>query len=224
MSKYIGILPCAGSQKRFSRLAFSKELLPLADGSPVISHTIKAMRKVTYKIAALVHPHKLDLIDYLKSKGVIVIEKESTGLPISILQVAKKFPHDALFGLPDTYYKPTSVYKQLTLHQGPNVLGLFESGSPEKYDSVKTKKDLAVDYAVKVSPPLSKWTMGCGKISKSMAERLWREKSKSPNEHIFGDMIYKHVRYGRFHAIKFRNSQYQDLGTPESYQEFIKSI
>lgn len=217
----IGVIPCAGKQVRMKELRFSKELLPLFDGRPVIQHSIDALKLVTSNIIAVTNPNKKDLMRYLEKKKIdIIIEKKPVGLPTSIAQVRIK-QGVILFALPDTYFEPIDVFKRLAGHRRENVVGLFDSGKPELFDSVKMKKDGKITkYAVKINPPLSKWTMGCGKLSPT-AMQLLRRKPVNNQEVLFGDTIQPLVRKGELYGITLPDSKYQDLGTPERYIEFL---
>jgi NDP-sugar pyrophosphorylase family protein len=217
----IGILPCSGAQTRMKELVFSKELLPLFNGQPVIKHSIEALYKTTPHIVASVHPKKKDLIRYLKKYNVkIRLEPRPTGLPTSIAFAANNYQGPILFALPDTYYQPKNVFKQLVKHPQENVVGLFKSAHPERFDSIKLNPQGQIThYAVKVDPPLSPWTMGCGKLS-SQALSLLRA-TPSSKEHLFGQLIQPLVKQKALFGLTLESSLYFDLGTPGSYIEYL---
>lgn len=203
-------------------LVFSKELLPLFNGQPVIKHSIEALYKATSHIVASVHPKKKDLIRYLKKYNVkIRLEPQPHGLPTSIAYAASNHPGPILFALPDTYYQPKNVFKQLAKHPQENVVGLFKSAHPERFDSIKLNlKGQITGYAVKVDPPLSPWTMGCGKLS-AQAVSLLRARPTSSSEYIFGQLIQPLVKQKALFGLKLEPSLYFDLGTPGSYIEYL---
>jgi dTDP-glucose pyrophosphorylase len=205
-------------------LTFSKELLPLFDGRPVIQHSIDAMRKATSHLRAAVHPQKKDLARYLKNQGVeVLIETHPYGLPSSIAFAAQSHPGPILFALPDTYYEPVSIFLKLKHSPHENVIGLFESGTPERFDSVTLKSDLITRYAVKVDPPLSPLTMGCGKLSPN-ALALFNHITIKPSNHselIFGSLIQPLVKSGHLFGLTFNHSRFFDLGTPSHYFEYL---
>lgn len=228
MEKLLGVLPCAGSQTRMQELTFSKELLPLFDGRPVIQHSIDALRLATPHLRASVHPKKKDLARYLKKQGVeVLFEKEPHGLPTSIAFASRGHTGSILFALPDTYYEPLSCFKQLAASPHPNLIGLFNSGTPERFDSVKLKQNLITRYAVKVDPPLSPFTMGCGKLSPSAVALLdpgskgAHDPGSSSFELIFGSLIQPLVSKKQLFGLPFPHSKFFDLGTPTHYIEYL---
>lgn len=220
MSEILGVLPCAGNQIRMRELVFAKELLPLFDGRPVVAHSIDALRLVTPHIVAIVNPKKKDLIAYLKRRRIEVIVETSEGLPSSIARCALSYHQPTLFCLPDTYYRPKNVFVQLVKHPAKNLLGLFESGTPERFDSVYLKGDCIVHYAVKTNPPLSPWTMGCGKLSPETLNYL-RRPAANHVETVFGDCIMPLVQLKKIFGLKLKHSRYYDLGTPSHYIEYL---
>lgn len=219
-SDIVGILPCAGNQTRMKELSFSKELLPLFDGRPVIQHSIDSLRLATSHLVAVVHPDKKDLISYLKKQSIKIIAQQSPGLPHSIALGNQRKSLSTLFALPDTFYQPMNIFQLLSKHPEPNVIGLFESNHPQRFDSVRTYKDRITQYAVKVDPPLSSWTMGCGKLSPSSI-KLLRQPTKNNQEIIFGDLIQPLVDQKQLFCVKPENSSFFDLGTPENYIEYL---
>lgn len=222
MTHIIGLLPCSGKQTRMQELVFSKELLPLFDSRPVIQHSIDALRRVTPNLRASVYPKKKDLIRYLKNQGVTVIpEPTPYGLPTSIAMAASNTNAAAyIFALPDTYYEPEDCFSHLINHGSSNVLGLFASGTPERFDSVQLAGDLIKKYAVKVDPPLSSWTMGCGKLSAEGIRYLAAQPSNH-SELIFGNLIQPLIKKKQLFGLTFPQSHYFDLGTPTSYIEYL---
>lgn len=205
-----------------SELVFSKELLPLLDGRPVVQHSIQAMRQVTDELVAFVNYRKTDLIAYLTNQGVHVVTGVSKSLPESIYRAAQAVGDfdTLLFALPDTYYGPDDVFVQLAAHQEPNVLGLFETSTPERYDSVRMYRDRIVDYVVKQKPALSSWTMGCGKLSND-AMAVINPEGSNKDEPLLGDGLSRLAKDKQLYGIRLQDSQYHDLGTPETYITYV---
>lgn len=215
----LGVLPCAGQQSRMQELVFSKELLPLFDSRPVIQHSIDALRQTTNDLLAIVHPKKKDLVRYLKKQNVNLIVATTNG-PYSTLKLAaEKTTTPFLFALTDTYYQPENVFTQLAAHPKPNVLGLFDSGTPERFDSVRLQGQQIVSYAVKIDPPLSPWTMGCGKLS----PQTFKSTGQLPEqaEPIFGHLLIPLAQQGSLYGIRLKDSRFFDLGTPHNYIEYL---
>lgn len=223
----LGILPCSGSQTRMRELSFSKELLPLFDGRPVIQHSIDALRQATPHLRAAVHPQKKDLARYLKSQGVeVLIEARPRGLPASIAFAASRHPGPVLFCLPDTFYTPQTVFLKLKHTPHLNVLGLFKASHPDRFDSVLfNSQNLITRYRVKVDPPLSSYTMGCGKLSPEAIDLFDPGSSDEPGsahpELIFGNLIQPLIKQRQLYGLPLSRSAYFDLGTPGSYIEYL---
>lgn len=197
-------------------LTFSKELLPLFDTRPVIQHSLDALRRTTSDIIAVVNPNKKDLIRYLKSQNVAIIKALTKG-PVETLQIgAQKARQPILFALTDTYYQPEDVFVRLAEQPEPNVVALFDSPTPERFDSVVVKGTVVTHYAVKVTPPLSRWTMGCGKLSPAAFVH-----TDPSGEIIFGNLFIPLTQKRQLHAIKLKASRFFDLGTPEYYIEYL---
>ena len=219
-SDIIGILPCAGRQNRMKELVFAKELLPLFDGKPVIQHSIDALRRVTAHLIAVVNPKKKDLITYLKDQNIqVILDPHPQGLPDGIYKGIRPCRH-FLFALPDTYYQPEDAFVRLVDHPQDNVIGLFLSNSPQNFDSVRTYKDRITAYQVKVDPPLSPWTMGCGKLAYPH-RLLLAPPPRSDSEHLLGTALDRLVGQKLLYGIKYPDSLYFDLGTPRSYMDYI---
>jgi hypothetical protein len=238
MSKSFGIIPCAGSQTRMNELTFAKELLPLFDGRPVVQHSIDCLRRATTKLVAVVNPKKIDLVRYLKSQSIMVLPYADSKGPIdSLFFAAQRFRQDFLFCLSDTYYYPEDVFVRLADSEPANVLGLFKSTSPERFDSVMSKAHSLggsphkspkgrglkpttcpiTQYASKVNPPLSPWIMGCGKLSLSSAKYIPAKSGEIIFEDLFKPMSKAKILYG----LKLADSTFHDLGTPTHYIEYL---
>jgi dTDP-glucose pyrophosphorylase len=200
-------------------LVFAKELLPLFDGRPVIKHSIDALRRITSDLLAIVNPNKKDLIKYLKTQSISFIRTTSTGLPHSIHIGAKDHQRSILVALPDTFYQPEGVFVELAHHPKPNVIGLFRSSHPDRFDSVKTLGDRITRYAIKTNPPLSPWTMGCLKLSPETIKLL--KPRTTTSEPLLGDYLQPLIKQHLLHALKLKSSSYFDLGTPSSYIEYL---
>lgn len=222
MSDLYGLIPCAGRQTRMKELTFAKELLPLFDGRPVVQHSIDCLRRATPHITAIVNPNKKDLIRYFNQQSVTVIEYPGSKGPMdTIFHGAKKLGGDFLFCLSDTYYRPENTFIRLKDAKAPNVLGLFHSTTPERFDSVKTDTRLGpgqvTTYASKVTPAISPWVMGCGKLSLK-THRYFKD---TGTEQIFDAFFQTVIKKDELYGLKLKDSSFYDLGTPDHYIEYL---
>lgn len=214
--KYLGVLPCAGSQTRMQELYFAKELLPLFDGRPVIQHSIDCLRLATPDILAVVNPAKKDLLKFFKKQNIPTLIAKTKGPIDTLRRAAKNVDCPILFALSDTYYQPNDVFVRLRQAKEANVIGLFRSSNPERFDSVTTSGNLITNYTVKRNPPLSSWTMGCGKLEPDVFQY-----TRKTDEIIFGNLFAPLTRLKLLHGLKFPKSNFYDLGTPHNYIEYL---
>ncbi len=216
----VGVLPCAGSQTRLKELHFAKELLPLFDGRPVIQHSIDCLRLATSDLIAVVNPAKKDLIKFFKHHHIPTLITRTKGPIDTLRKASKKVKTPILFALSDTYYQPSDVFVRLKKDPHDNVIGLFASNYPERLDSVTTTGKLVTHYTVKRNPPLSKWTMGCGKLHPHAFNHVTMKQSNK-DELIFDSLFLPLTRLKLLYGIKFPNSSFFDLGTPHNYIEYL---
>ena len=213
----VGVLPCAGSQTRLKELHFAKELLPLFDGRPVIQHSIDCLRLATPNLIAVVNPAKKDLLKFFKKQNIPVVITRTKGPIDTLHKAAKKVKTPILFALSDTYYEPSEVFVRLRENPHANVIGLFKAQYPERLDSVTLKGSLVTNYTVKRDPPLSDWTMGCGKLD----PQAFKHTRTGTEEIIFGNLFAPLTRLGLLYGLKFPHSSFFDLGTPHNYIEYL---
>lgn len=223
-----GSIPAAGKGSRLQPLGFSKELAPIGHKA-IIEYLLDRMVSAGIKkIFVSIDHEKTDIIKYLwtktKYKSYLVFSpKGKNGLQDGILSPAKFLhPEDEIyFGLPDTLWFPENGFKQLIKHNGKLVLGLFDSGSPEKFDSVDIDdRGVIKSVEVKVDNPKSNWTWGIGKVRVSEVAILNKIASKDKTRNIlFGNSIHKYSQLHPAHAIQFKNSSFLDIGRKEDYQK-----
>jgi len=227
-------IPAAGKGTRLQPLAFSKELALIGEKT-VIEYTLErlVLAGVT-RIFITINSDKLDIPRYLSDKTkygqyISYVVKDSHSLPESIFAPVKFIkPDDHLvFGLPDTIWYPKDCYKTLVDNiKGDLTLGLFDSGSPEKFDSVVTdSKGQIQQIDVKTHNPKTKWTWGIGAINKSAIKLIDSYlKEQDQAEPIFGVAANQYCQQKPCYAIKFPNSSYLDIGRKEDYQNATKFI
>jgi len=221
-----GSVPAGGLGTRLQPLGFSKELAPVR-GRAVIEYLLKRLvlagvDKIFINTAA----DKTDLIRYLATKSqyqdrLIYLVRARKGLLDGITQPCQFLRDDdeLYFGLPDTIWYPQDGFSQLDQFKQELVLGLFDTGTPEKFDSVVTNaRGRIQSVEVKVNHPLSKWTWAIGKLSVRVARELVQLEEKhqlGPGE--FGRAVDLYAQSHPAYACQFDHSHCLDIGSPESY-------
>ncbi|MES0020629.1 sugar phosphate nucleotidyltransferase [Mesorhizobium sp. M0036] len=168
-----GSIPAGGQGTRMQPLGFSKELL-LVDGRAVIEHLIERMLLSGIEnIFINTSSDKSDLVTYLSSKSpysarCIFMVRERRGLLDAIVQPYQFLRDDdeLYFGLPDTIWYPKNSFSTLSAFEAKVSLGLFDTGTPNKFDTVYIDHRGVVE-SIKVKDPFpkTKWTWGIGKIA-----------------------------------------------------------
>lgn len=224
-----GAVPAAGLGQRLQPLAFSKELSLVGDKA-IIEHLLERFIIAGIeKIFVVINPDKLDIPRYLSSKSIykdnlIFLVKNSPSLPDSILYPANFIsPRDVLyFGLPDTIWYPKNAFLKLKrFNSNDLVLGLFDSGNPEKFDAVSCNAQGQITkIEVKVGNPSSKWTWGIGKIRVSVALKLLASLPVGDeSRRLFGKAMNRYLKTNRGYGIRLENSDYLDIGRKEDYKK-----
>ncbi|KKU45232.1 MAG: Nucleotidyl transferase [Microgenomates group bacterium GW2011_GWA2_46_7] len=222
-----GSIPAGGLGTRLQPLGFSKELAPV-QGRAVIEYLIERMvRSGIDKIFINTAPDKTDLIHYLSDKSpyhdhLIFLVRERKGL-LDGITLPQQFlrPDDELyFGLPDTIWYPKDAYIQVAHQAGELVLGLFDTGTPERFDSVVIDHQHQIQsIEVKVQEPKTKWTWAIGKLTVRAARLL----ESNP---LFGASLHTYSQAHRAFAVQLHGSSCLDIGIPEDYAKaeiFVKS-
>jgi dTDP-glucose pyrophosphorylase len=222
-----GSIPAGGLGTRLQPIGFSKELAPVARRA-VIEYLIERMVLAGIdKIFVNTASDKTDLIQYLASKSIykdklVFLVRERKGLLDGIILPEQFLREDdeLYFGLPDTIWYPKDGFAQVRDHQGELVLGLFDTGTPEKFDSVvidKTGKIKSIE--VKVPSPKAKWTWAMGKMTVKVARSL------KPNS-LFGASLHQYCQTNPSYAVELAGSSCLDIGQPDDYERaeaFVKS-
>lgn len=221
-----GSIPAGGLGTRLQPIGFSKELAPVGRRA-VIEYLIERMILAGIdKIFINTAEDKSDLIRYLATKSqyknnLIFMVRDRTGLLDGIVQ-PKQFLNDSdelYFGLPDTIWYPKNGFMQVRDQPGDLVLGLFDTGTPEKFDSVViTKNNQIKSIDVKINNPKTKWTWAIGKMTVQVARLL------QPNP-LFGVSLHNYCQDNPGYAVQLSGSSCLDIGIPDDYEkaeEFIK--
>lgn len=230
-----GSIPAAGLGSRLQPLAYSKELALVGDKA-VIEYLIERMILAGIKkIFITINPDKLDIPKYIATKtpykdNCVFIVNYRKSLPDSIYGPARflKKSDYLFFGLPDTIWYPKNSFRKVKNKKGKLVFGLFDSKTPEKFDSVIIDKQGAVKkIEVKYPKPSSKWTWGIGKIKVSEALKMLELLPDGDESvRILGDIANTYLNAGnKAFAVQLQNSNYIDIGRKEDYQiasDFVK--
>lgn len=230
-----GSIPAGGLGNRLQPLGFSKELAPVARRA-VIEYLIERLILAGIdKIFINTAEDKTDLIRYLSYKSpykdhLVFFVRERKGLLDGIV-LPEQFlgEHDELyFGLPDTIWYPKDGFVQLDSQKGDLVLGLFDTGTPERFDSVVIDKDKRVQsIEVKVQSPKTKWTWAMGKMTVKVARALRAiEKQHRLGGGEFGRVMHLYAQDNPSYAIELAGSSCLDIGVPEEYEKadlFVKN-
>lgn len=228
-----GSIPAGGLGTRLQPIGFSKELAPVARRA-VIEFLIERMVLAGVdKIFINTAEDKTDLIRYLSTKSIykdmlVFLVRERKGLLDGIV-IPEQFlreDDELYFGLPDTIWYPKDGFAQLDKLPGELVLGLFDTGTPEKFDSVVIdSKSKIKSIEVKVPNPKTKWTWAMGKMTVKAARLLRHYESQLGDHPLFGDAMHLYCQDHPGYAIELANSHCIDIGVPDDYdraESFVK--
>jgi dTDP-glucose pyrophosphorylase len=228
-----GSIPAGGLGTRLQPIGFSKELAPVARRA-VIEFLIERMVLAGVdKIFINTAEDKTDLIRYLSAKSIykdmlVFLVRERKGLLDGIVIPEQFLREDdqLYFGLPDTIWYPKDGFAQLDTLPGELVLGLFDTGTPDKFDSVVIdKKSQIQSIEVKVANPKSKWTWAMGKMTVRAARLLRVYESQLGEQPLFGDAMYRYCQDHAGYAVELADSHCIDIGVPDDYdraEAFVK--
>ena len=228
-----GSIPAGCLGLRLQPIGFSKELAPVARRA-VIEYLIERMLLAGIdKIFINTAEDKSDLIRYLADKSLyknnlIFMVRERKGLLDGIV-LPEQFLRDddeLYFGLPDTIWYPKDAFSQLDKLPGELVLGLFDTGTPDKFDSVVIDKQNKIkSIEVKVAKPKSRWTWAMGKLTVRAARLLRQYEQKLGDKPLFGDAMHLYAQDHSAYALELADSHCIDIGVPDDYDRadaFVK--
>lgn len=228
-----GSIPAGGLGTRLQPIGFSKELAPVCRRA-VIEYLIERMVIAGIdKIFINTAEDKTDLIRYLATKSIykdmlVFLVRERKGLLDGIV-LPEQFLQDddeLYFGLPDTIWYPKDGFAQLDKLGGELILGLFDTGTPEKFDSVVIDRQSRIQsIEVKVAKPKSRWTWAMGKLTVRAARLLREYESKLGDHPLFGDAMHLYAQDHQTYAVELADSHCLDIGIPDDYDKaeaFIK--
>lgn len=228
-----GSIPAGGLGTRLQPIGFSKELAPVARRA-VIEYLIERMVLAGVdKIFINTAEDKTDLIRYLSTKSIykdmlVFLVRERKGLLDGIVLPEQFLREDdeLYFGLPDTIWYPRDGFAQLDTLPGELVLGLFDTGTPDKFDSVVIDKNSQIkSIEVKVAKPKTKWTWAMGKLSVKAARLLRHYETQLGDHPLFGDAMNLYCQDHPGYAVELAGSHCIDIGVPDDYDRadaFVK--
>lgn len=228
-----GSIPAGGLGTRLQPIGFSKELAPVGRRA-VIEYLIERMvLSGIDKIFINTAEDKTDLIRYLSSKSIykdmlVFFVRERKGLLDGIV-LPEQFLHEddeLYFGLPDTIWYPKDGFAQLDKLRGELILGLFDTGTPEKFDSVVIDNNSQIkSIEVKVAQPKSQWTWAMGKMTVRAARFLRTYEQKLGDKPLFGQAMHLYAADHPSYAVELADSHCIDIGVPDDYdraESFVK--
>ena len=229
-----GSIPAGGLGTRLQPIGFSKELAPVARRA-VIEYLIERMILAGIdKIFINTAEDKTDLIRYLADKSpykdkLIFLVRPRKGLLDGVI-IPEQFlreDDELYFGLPDTIWYPKDGFSQVRDMPGELVLGLFDTGTPDRFDNVVIDKIGKIkSIEVKVDKPKSKWTWAMGKLTVKAARLLRQYEAKlklGPGE--FGLAMNAYSKEHSAYAVELAGSSCLDIGVPDDYDKaevFVK--
>lgn len=229
-----GSIPSGGLGTRLQPIGFSKELAPVGRRA-VIEYLIERMVLAGIdKIFINTAEDKADLIRYLADKSpyknnLVFMVRPRAGLLDGIVLPEQFLREDdeLYFGLPDTIWYPKDGFKQLDTISGELILGLFDTGTPEKFDSVVIdSKSQIKSIEVKVAKPKTKWTWAMGKLSVRAARLLRGYEKKLGDKPLFGEAMHHYCQDHPGYAIELKDSHCLDIGIPDDYdcaESYVKT-
>jgi len=232
-----GIIPAAGAGSRIQPLAFSKELLPLQDGTTerpraVSDYLVERLRVGgADKICFVISPRKSDILEYYGSRvegahTCFVVQPRPAGLCDAIFQAAPLIAEDelVLVGLPDTVWFPVNGFRAL---DGDRLsFLLFPVEEPRHFDAVVTDGAGAVlEVQVKRADAATDWIWGAFQMPGVVyheLHRLWLELGR--RDEFVGTLVNEYLRRGGKASGVKAGSSYLDVGTLNGYREALKAL
>ncbi len=230
-----GSIPAGGLGARLQPIGFSKELAPVGRRAVIEYLLERLLLAGVDRIFINTAEDKSDLIRYLATKSIFkdklaFLVRDRAGLfdgialPESFLR-----PEDELyFGLPDTIWYPKNGFAQLDSNPGQLVLGLFDTGTPERFDSVSlSPQGQITNIQVKVKSPASKWTWAIGKMTVEAARAMRKYEKENDKPRLFGDIMQDYVNASpkQCYGVELSSSHCLDIGQPDDYDQadaFVK--
>jgi len=234
-----GILPAAGKGSRIQPLAFSKELLPVAQRHDnderhpraVSDHLVERLvLGGATRLCFVISPGKSDILEYYGGSAYSAaicycVQPRPSGLCDSIFRALPFIDLNSpvLVGLPDTIWFPETALQ--TLPDDCLSFLLFPTSRPEQFDAVVLDGSRVVEIQVKQANASSRWIWGAFKMPGLVLRELfdlWQERERE-DEYV-GTLVNAWLARGG-NAIGIRaGTSYIDVGTMEGYCEAMRIL
>lgn len=178
-----------------------------------MDYLVERMRAAACRqLRVVTRPDKVDVAEHARALGALVVEGEPASLAASLaLGIQGLHGGDVvLVGLPDTMWEPIDGFVSLleVVEEGAAaVLGVFESGEPERSDVVVLDEaGLVRSVHVKEARPPGRLVWGC--LAAKVAALAGIDRHPEPGHH-FAEL----AAVGRLSAVRFPGKMI-DIGTP----------
>ncbi len=248
----VGVLPAAGRGSRLGAIPSSKEIMPLGFGhapdtrigwqplTTIERHLAGFRAAGVDKVVIVLGPGKSDIMEYLRSgqqHGLSIsyaFQETPRGMPFA-LDLARPWSGEAqtIFAMPDTLVEPYDAVARLSRQHrksGADVsLGLFETNNPSKFGMVDIDADgRALAFVDKPKATSLRWMWGLAVWSPEfagfMADMLGAVPADAP-EVVLSDVFAAAMREGmRIDGVPLTRCRYNDIGTPEEFQEVVHRL
>lgn len=251
--KPIAIIPAAGQASRLWRIPAAKELLPIGFHDigdqasktqipKVVSQYLLAQIRTAGVQQAIIilSDTKLEIARYFKSGALenldisYLLVDEPESMPHSIARACVWLKdRTVVFGMPDTIFTPQDALAQLlSSHQQSDAdltLGLFRTEHPWRFGMVAFNPDGTVTSCIdKPKQTDLEWMWGAAcwepSFSRLLCEQQQIPEPSESSEPVLGDLFELAIQmHMKVHAVPFRDGEYYDVGTPESYAHALRT-
>ena len=242
-SKYVALLPAAGTGSRLPDRKLSKELVRFGggagEGRPAISHLLGCIADADVRdIVVVLREGKKDIEEYLSGdewqrlRFSYRITPGTSGVPETVmLGLDDNRDAHVVFGFPDILFTPVNaigqMIRQLESTDVDVVLGLFPTDNPSKMDMVRTNH-LGQVIGIEIKPeqtelPLT-WILAVWKptfsdflirLVRDDPDRLEAQARGFDGSHL-GHAFQLALASGlAIDATEFDDGRSLDIGTPE---------
>ncbi|MBA4536920.1 hypothetical protein H1Z61_07130 [Bacillus aquiflavi] len=250
--KQFGIIPAAGLGTRLAPLPFSKEMYPIGYQSyneelrpcPVSQYLVKSLKMAeTDEVFFIINQSKTDIMSYylngqqFNMNFSYLIQTEPKGMVDALVKVSPWLPKEEYvitFGMPDTLFKPDSLFRQLVkkIKQKQNIdliLGVFPTEAWFKLGmtTVQKGKDGELEVIKIIDKPKIKpdtdyaWGIAVWKSKFQHFLTNYHHNYSEKAELVLGDVFSAALKEG-FKVCALKGELFLDIGTLEDLTKAIK--